>query len=317
MNDLAVVVLIFGNLMFSTYTVNHETIKGDSVREEINKAVGIYSQSAQSVSKGGGGGLMNTGNPIPEFPHSTSFLHSIPDAFGDESDGADEDSQEHGLRGTSVKNSNREQELLETRPKASVGDNGPRLIISSVSMGSENEPVIDPSINKKASPLDSLARRDMISSVSMDSISSDPNRRSSTRSVTFGMAYYSEGNDDGSELVIPIEPIDLPMETGSSSSILQPRGESSAEVPIQRRKSELSLARFSLDSCVQNAPPSRPPRRNSLSSDNGDDSGSFHDNAMKASAVAYGVNHSPTGTTLCSNDPPLQPVRMLSEVDPE
>jgi hypothetical protein len=87
-----------------------------------------------------------------------------------------------------------------------------------------------------------LQERELISSLSQISIDGTVSQRhrGSDRGVTFGMAFYSEGNEDGSELAVPLP---MPVEEPA-------RG---------RRMSYESIARFSTDS-NDGAPPRLPKR---------------------------------------------------------
>jgi hypothetical protein len=205
MNDLAVVVLIFGNLVYNTHMLPSTKTSNRTFKEEIGKVVGKYS----SLGSNGTPSRVNNTNS-----NSRSPTNVVPAAMLTEE--ADPESPVITL----------------TRPHRNE-------LPSSLSMETEQVEAAFQSSLLGCTPLQERERISSLSLLSTDGTGSQK-IRGSDRSVTFGMVFYSEGNEDGSELAVP-----LPM---------------AVEEPIRgRRMSYESIARFSTDS-NDGAPP-RLPRR--------------------------------------------------------
>ena len=261
MNDLAVVVLVFGNLMYNTHMLPSERISGNAVKEEISKAVSLYSHSIHC------GLSIKDGKP-PKSPSSPDLT-----ALAAVEEGAPAESM------TKVPRPN------NCQPHRRLD------MISSLSLGSER---LDTSSSVTLSPESlPLPRKELISSLSQGSGSNGP-KRSSNRSVTFGMAYYSEGNDDGSELALPIAPPSHKEVPAGPVGVLP--------LEAERRFSYDSIARFSCDSIQHGAPPRHPPRRTSFSSVNSNDTEEANTSSHNEGSPNRG--------------PPQQPTRMPSHADP-
>ena len=233
MNDLAVILLVFGNLMYSFHM---RPTKSKDVRESINKAIHVYSCSLSGAAKQGSPALSPLSN---KCPRSGDGKGGDEEFYSETEEDAEAPPMVKASSPTKVEQPPRQQKRKD--------------MISSLSLGSgnseteENEEAVLPDSEK--SP---FARNECMSSLTLGSSTGNGHKRSGNRSVTFGMTYYSEGNDDGSERAVPIEPLEV-QEARETTTSEGPN-------PRMRSRSHDSQARFTCDSSNHKAPP-RPPRR--------------------------------------------------------
>lgn len=332
MNSLSVICLIFGNLMIKTHFQPSDDIAAMVVKDKINKAVGQYAQSPHREQ--------SKSTESPMLGSACKCTKSPIDEDGDEEDEEDEDDIEdieapimdiqktnnqwpHNLLGPV---SSIPMESYRYKPRPLPVKRRPRNIISSISMDSTMDPDVSQSDCEGLPTLPEGGAASRHSS-------------GSRRSVTFGMAFISEGNDDGSEMAVPL---------GLAESDEEDKDEAR-----QRARTRNSMARFSTDSVQAAAPPKPPSRkRASISSvaltndemkgiqSNGDDGGLADNdsNHTRNSKENYGPPQRPLrrgswesdddGSGLPSttqnhgalqtpehNLPPQRPVRVASVVD--